>query len=462
MDLLYKIMLVVLCGVLLLGPLIAIHEFGHFWVARRFGVKVLKFAIGFGPVLLSRTAADGVQYQLRAIPLGGFVQMADEREGEVAEQDLPHAFNRQSPWVKMAVVAAGPFINLALAFVIYWGLFVLPQEHSAPKIGHVALYSPAFAANVQVGDRIVAVDGMAVNNTRQLNRRLINRLGDTGMLRLQLMRGQQSLSANIALNSYLDKSTKNPLANLGLSLYVPPMGGAVGAIQANSAAALQGLKVGDVITHINGVAITHWLDIAPLLAGHAEKNIKVQLQRQNAAGGKAATITLTIMPQLQVDHMGNRSAVLGVSPVMPTKVEVPAAYKQLVQYNLAGAAKEAGIELYSMSKMTLKSFYKLITLQLSAKNISGPITIAKVAHETAYYGFIAFMGLMAIMSVTLGVMNLLPIPVLDGGHLLAYFVEALRGKPMSDAAQAVGMRLGLVLLGGLMAIALFNDVAGLF
>lgn len=449
-----NIVFIILAAIVLLGPLIAIHEFGHFWVARRMGVKVLVYSIGFGPALFKWHGKDGVCYQLAAIPLGGYVRMADEREGDVAPEDLPYAFNRQSAWSRMAIVAAGPLINLLFAVVLFWLLFLPASEQLNTRIGQIQPNSPAAQAGLQVGDQITAVDGDPTLTWEALNYALVERMGETGTIQIMAERGQQLQQFNLPIQHFMRNSDQNPLEQLGFLPYQPEIKPVIGTLTANEAAANQGLKAGDRIVQINQQPVQQWLQVTQIVRSHPQQPLVFEVVRD----GKP--VQLSVVPRAKKDALGVEYGFLGAG----AKVEnykIPTEYTQTVQYSPLTALGMAINKTGQLSVMTVKAMGKMLSGLIGLDNLSGPITIAKVAGQSAEMGWQAFLSFMALMSVSLGVLNLLPIPVLDGGHIVYYFIEALRGKPVSEQIQMIGLRIGIVLLGALMILALFNDFARL-
>lgn len=451
-----SILQIILAAIIVLGPLIAIHEFGHFWVARRLGVKVLTFSIGFGPALAKWRGKDGVDYQIAAIPLGGYVRMADEREGEVPPQDIPKAFNRQPVWARMAIVAAGPLINLAFAVLLFWVLFLQSAETLKTVVGSVKANTPAMAAGLQVGDEIVAVDGKAVSDWEGLSYALVDRAGETGTVLLSVKSANSTLEKPIRLEikNYL-KGSQDPLSSLGFMPYQPLLKPIIGEIVANGAAATQGLKSGDKIITANGITINTWQDFVEVVRTHPEKTFKAQVERQQQL------IELTLTPRLERDQFGNKEGKLGIG-LQQQEINIPAQYVQQRQYDVFTALVKACQKTYSLIEMTLSSLGKMLMGLIGLDNLSGPITIAKVAGHSAEMGWQPMLGFMALLSVSLGVLNLLPIPVLDGGHLVYYAIEAATGKPLSEQVQQMGLKIGIAMMGSLMLLAIFNDLSRLF
>ena len=443
---------IVVAAILLLGPLIAIHEFGHYFVARKLGVKVLVYSIGFGPTILKWTSKkSGIQYQLSALPLGGYVKMLDEREENVAEADLPYAFNRQHPWKRIAIVAAGPLINLIFAILLFWILFLPAQEQLNTRVGKVLADTPAAAAQMQVGDKITAIDGTPVTTWEKLNFALVDRVGETGKIQVQAERAGEIKTFSLPIQNFLNDQSQSPLDVLGFTPYRPQIPAIVSKLSEDGAAIRQGMQVGDQIIAIDGVKMNDWYDVVQVVQASPEKLLKVDVLRNNQV------VQLQVMPQGKRDNMGNVSGVLGVQSD-PGKIVIPEDYKQTIQYSPSEALFMAVDKTGQLSSMILNSIVKMVRGLIGLDNLSGPITIAKVAGQSAEMGWQTFISFMALMSVSLGILNLLPIPMLDGGHLVYYFIELIRGKPVSEQIQLVGLKIGMVLLGSMMLLALFNDI----
>ncbi|MCA4798462.1 RIP metalloprotease RseP [Acinetobacter towneri] len=443
---------IVVTAILLLGPLIAIHEFGHYFVARKLGVKVLVYSIGFGPTILKWTSKkSGIQYQLSALPLGGYVKMLDEREENVAEADLPYAFNRQHPWKRIAIVAAGPLINLIFAILLFWVLFLPAQEQLNTRVGKVLADTPAATAQMQAGDKITAIDGTPVTTWEKLNFALVDRVGETGKIQVQAERAGEIKTFSLPIQNFLNDQSQSPLDILGFTPYRLQIPAIVSKLSEDGAAIRQGMQVGDQIIAIDGVKMNDWYDVVQVVQASPEKLLKVDVLRNNQVQ------QLEVMPQGKRDNMGNVSGVLGVQSD-PGKIVIPEDFKQTIQYSPSEALFMAVDKTGQLSSMILNSIVKMVRGLIGLDNLSGPITIAKVAGQSAEMGWQTFISFMALMSVSLGILNLLPIPMLDGGHLVYYFIELIRGKPVSEQIQLVGLKIGMVLLGSMMLLALFNDI----
>ena len=446
-----NVLFIIVAAILLLGPLIAIHEFGHYWVARKLGVKVLVYSIGFGPTILKWTSKkSGIQYQLSALPLGGYVKMLDEREGNVSAEDLPHAFNRQSPWKRIAIVAAGPLVNLIFAVFLFWILYLPAQEQLNTRVGKVIDNTPAASVQMKAGDKIVAVDGAETPNWEKLNYALVDRVGETGYIHLETERNGQIQNVQLPIQNFLKDQSQSPLDVLGFTPYRPVIPAVVYKLSDDGAAVRQGMKEGDKIISIDNQSMNDWFDVVDIVQKSPEKLLAISVLRE----GKI--VNLQVMPQGKRDNMGNTTGMLGVQ-AQTSQINIPAEYKQTIQYNPAEAFVVAVEKTAQLSSMILNSIVKMVRGLIGLDNLSGPITIAKVAGQSAEMGWKTFISFMALMSVSLGILNLLPIPMLDGGHLVYYFIELIRGKPVSEQIQLVGLKIGMLLLGSMMFLAIFND-----
>lgn len=431
--------------------LVAVHEFGHFYVARRCGVKVLRFSIGFGRVLLRRTDRQGTEYVLAAIPLGGYVKMLDEREGTVPEHELHRAFNRKNVWQRIAVVAAGPLANFILAVVLFTALALPGAREAIPIVGDVEPNSLAEQAGLEPGQEILAVDGVATPTWQSLHQQLLRRLGETGTISFMVRYPDSELRylSEARLEQWLrGVDEPEPLAGLGLRLETPQNQAIVGQVVPGSPAEQAGIQTGDRIIAADGQEQLTWSGWVEYVRARPGQLIDLQVERGEEI------LQLSVTPQA-VEANGERIGQVGVGlQPQPWPEDMIREY----HYGPVEAFVSGVGRTWETSGFVLLSVKKLLVGEISTKNLSGPITIAKVAGATAESGWKSFIGFMALLSVFLAVFNLLPIPVLDGGHLLYYFIEVIKGSPVSEQIQQAGYKLGLFLVLGLMILALYNDV----
>ena len=446
MSVLYSILALMVT----LGILVTVHEFGHYWVARRCGVKVLKFSVGFGKVLWSRTGKSGTEFAVAAIPLGGYVKMLDEREAPVEDGLLDQAFNRKSVWQRMAVVLAGPAANILFAIFAYWLMFVTGITQVKPIIGDVAQGSIAAQAQLPSGPEITMVDGRPVSSWQDVSYQLLTRIGDTGEIKIGLDNGQ---FYQLEVSRWLsDAEEPNVLTELGIEPYRPKISPVIKELQPGLAAEQAGLKPGDTVIQIDGKAIDHWHEFVEVVKNSAGKALNLQVTRNDQS------VALTLIPASRTLDSGETVGFVGAMVHAP---ELPEGFIRTVTYNPLTAIYMGAEKTWDMSVVTLQSIGKMLQGLLSVKNLSGPITIAKVANASAQAGFEAFISFLAYISVMLAVVNLLPIPVLDGGHFLYYLIEAVKGSPVSEKIQIMGMKLGMSLLLMIMVVAIFNDISRL-
>ncbi len=438
-----------------LGLLITFHEFGHFWVARKCGVKVLRFSIGFGKPIFQWKDKQGTEFVVAMIPLGGYVRMLDEREGDVDPKELEQAFNRKPVLQRIAVVAAGPIANFLLAIVLYALVFGLGTTSVKPVIGEITPESIADRAGLQTEQVITHVDGKEVLNWTQVQLALVRRIGESGVIEVTAERGEGWSTEHTLKIDRWQEGVKDPdpFGSLGIHpmrLPVPPV---VNEVVADSAASKAGLKQGDEIQSIKGESIQDWRELVSLIQANPAVPLEVVLRRD----GQSLRLTLT--PGSKTNEDGK---VIGFMGVSPKPVSWPEEYLETVDYGVFGSLLKGAEKTWDMSVLTLESIWKMIVGLISVQNISGPITIAKVAGDSVNYGLVPFLSFLAYVSVSLGVLNLLPIPVLDGGHLVYYLIELARGKPLSQNVQELGLRLGVALVGSLMIFAVFNDISRWF
>ncbi len=451
MDMLYTI------GVTLatLAVLVAVHEFGHFWVARRCGVKVLRFSIGFGPALVRWRDRQETEYSIAAIPLGGYVKMLDEREGEVPVAELDRAFNRKPVLQRIAVVSAGPLANFLLAILVYWGLFMAGESGYAPVIGEIEAGSVADVAGLEAGQEIVSVDGVKTPTWQALSFRLLDRIGDTGTIAFAVKYpdSQVVYSSQAHIDRWLAGEEQPDLfGGLGITMYTPQVPPVVGQVVEGGAAELSGLRPGDQVISADGVPMPLWMDWVEYVRARPQQAIDLEYRR----GMELLRVVIT--PERVVDDNGEAFGRVGLG------VELPDMPQELLRKFDRGPLDALGASLSRTGELTiftLKSIKKMLMGLISPKNLSGPITIAKVASASAKSGLEAYVSFLALLSVSLGVLNLLPIPVLDGGHLLFYFTELLAGRPVPEKIQALGYQVGLFLVLGIMFLALYNDFSRL-
>ncbi|HAD10255.1 MAG TPA: zinc metallopeptidase RseP [Porticoccaceae bacterium] len=440
---------------IVLGVLVTFHEFGHFWVARRCGIRVLRFSIGFGPGLLRWRDRQGTEFVIAALPLGGYVKMVDEREGEVAEADLPHAFNRKPVAQRMATVAAGPLANFLLAVVAYWIVFMLGVQGIAPIVDGVKPGSVADLAGLEPGQEIIAVDGKAVATWQDLGESLVNRIGEDGTIRFTVRYPDSNLEydSEAPLGGWdVDAKEPDPIGGIGITLFRPRVLPIADQITPGSAAEQAGMKSGDRVLAVDGTEIEHWSQWVDYVRARPGQNMSVLIERDDQ------TLALAMTPKPVASESNETIGQVGMSVQVP---EWPEDLYRHSQYGPATAFTKAWSQTGQTTLMILGSVKKMIFGDISLDHLSGPITIAKVAGASASYGLVAFLQFMALLSVSLGVLNLLPIPVLDGGHLAYYFAELIKGSPVSMKTQELGYRLGLFLIVGLMVLALYNDIARL-
>ncbi|WP_210397015.1 sigma E protease regulator RseP [Motiliproteus sediminis] len=451
MDLLQTIV----AAIVTLGILVTIHEYGHFWVARRCGVRVLRFSIGFGKGLFRWYDRQGTEYVIASIPLGGYVKMLDEREGDVPADQLEQAFNRKPLPQRVAIVAAGPIVNLVFAVFAYWLMFMSGIHTVAPVIGTVQAPSPAADARLNPGEEIVTVDGYATRTWEEVSLRLAARIGDTGelLLRTRPLDGGLAEEHRLPLQRWQIDEEKGPLLSLGVTPYRPEIPAVIGRLVEDGAAAQAGLQVGDRVLAVDGEPLSSWMDLVARVQASPAESLLLEIER-----GSAGVIELAVTPARQRDESGAEYGYIGAG-VEP--VSWPDSMRRSIQYGPLDALVAATAKSYQMITLTLESIGKMIQGLISVKNLSGPITIAKVAGASAESGLETFLNFLAYLSISLGVLNLLPIPMLDGGHLLYYLVEAVRGRPVSERTQVMGLKLGMALLLTLMMLALYNDLARL-
>ncbi len=439
----------VLALIVTLGILVTIHEFGHFWVARRCGVRVLRFSVGFGKPLYSWYDRRGTEFAVAAIPLGGYVKMLDEREAPVPEDQRHESFNSKPPGQRIAIAAAGPAANFLFAIAAYWLLSVVGFTAVAPVAGQVTPESIADRMGLESGMEIVAIDDHRITSWRDVNMRLLERAGETGQVSFRVIDGQSERMLSGSLGGWrLPNDNPNPLREFGFEPLRPPVPAVLGEVVGGSRAEQAGLQVGDRIVSANGEPVADWFDLVTHIQQAPETPIELELERQGRSQ------YLTVVPASRdVDGVVQGYVGAGVQAIT-----WPEEMMRDVRFGPLAAIPNAISETWSDTRLTLVAIQKMITGLLSPTNLSGPITIARVAEASVSSGFEDFIRFLAYLSVSLGILNLLPIPVLDGGHIVYYTIEAIRRKPLSEQVQAFGLRIGMALVLTLMVFALYNDL----
>ncbi len=451
----------VLALIVTLGILVTIHEFGHFWVARRCGVKVLRFSIGLGKAVKSWIGRDGVEYVIAPIPLGGYVKMlgqediavADTKEIPTSQQHLCFAY--KPLWQRMAIVAAGPIANFLLAIFNYWLINISNGINGiAPVINGISENSSADRAGLQVGDEIIAVDSEETIIWQQVSLQMLNRLGETGELVVTVNPYDSSTSRDITIpiQAWLRSDVEpDPVTDLGIvRLEIPAR---IAEVVTGGRAERDGLRAGDEIISVNGESILGWSHWVAVIRSNPELALDVIVKRGESEAG------LEIRPELVRLSNGTAIGRIGASVQETALSEIlDSEMQRHISFNAFTAIQPALQETWNNSVFVLDSIKKMVIGLISVRNINGPITIAQVAGETASYGLEVYLGFLALLSICLGVFNLLPIPVLDGGHLFYYTVEAIMGRPVPERVQTWGLQLGLSLIFGIMILAIYNDV----
>ena len=437
---------------LVLGVLVFAHELGHFLVARLLGVKVLRFSLGFGRALWSKPfGRDRTELAIGVFPLGGYVKMLDEREGEVMPDELPRAFNRQRVGSRMAIVAAGPIANLLLAVLLNWGVFWYGTEEIRPLLGTPVVASAAERAGIENGERVVRIAGEVVQTWQEMRWVLLNHAVDQDTVEIEVANQRNEISVR-----HLDVSSArangwegDALEKLGLTLFRPRIPPVIGSITEQSVAETAGLQVGDEIVRIDDAAISSWQEVVRVIGDSPDRMLRFEVRREGE------TFVVRMAPR-RVEEDGRVLGRIGIGVK-------PAGFSRddlmiRVRYAPVSALGKALIETWEKSIFSLRMIGKMIVGEISWHNISGPLTIADYAGQSAKLGVDYYLKFMALVSISLAVLNLLPVPILDGGHLLYYVLEVIRRRPLSERAMEFGQQIGLALLLMLMAFAFYNDV----
>lgn len=431
--------------------LIAVHEFGHFWVAKRLGVKVLRYSIGFGKPLWKRSyGPDSTEYIIAVLPIGGYVKMLDEREGEVAVEERHRAFNRQSLAKRFAIVFAGPAFNFLFAIFVYWLMFGVGVTGIKSVVGDVVPDSPAAQAGIKAQQEIIAVEGQETPLMALAMEALLPALLDRTRVTLQI-RDIDGLERDILLDlSRLDADLepREAFKAMGIVRWLPEISSVIANVSPDSPAAKAGFKPGDKIVRIDGVDIGHWEELAKYISARPEQQLNFVVLRGDEQ------IRISVRPAKHDD----KGKVVGRIGISPKYESIPEGMLATHSYSFFRAIGKSFVQTWDKTLFILKSLVKLVTGEISIKNLSGPIGIAVYAGYSASAGLGWFLDFLGKVSISLGILNLLPIPILDGGHLLYYVIEFFKGSPVSENMEALGLRIGIILLVMLMSIALYNDI----
>ena len=459
MTMIVQTFISVLALIVTLGILVTIHEFGHYWVARRCGVKVLRFSVGFGRAIKTWKGKDGVEFVIAPIPLGGYVKMLGQEDTTVALPDDVSNFERhlsfssKSPLQKALIAVAGPAANFLLAIFVFWVLNLSYGESGiAPVISGLEDESPALLVGLKEGDEILAVDGKKTLTWQQVNLHMLSRLGETGDLRLTIRTiSNTTADVNLPIQAWMaDELEPNPISSLGiLQFSVPPViGGVIDAGPADKG----GLRAGDTVVSVNGREVGNWSSWVKEIRANPELELEVIVQRNDNQ------ISLSLVPEVNYEDGAPAFGTIGAFAQQASLSElVPTEMQRNIAFGPISAIMPALQETWDKSLFVLGAIKKMVIGLISVKNINGPITIAQVAGETATYGLEIYLGFLALLSISLGVMNLLPIPVLDGGQILFCFIEAVIRRPVPEKIQAWGLQLGLFIISSIMVLAIYND-----
>ena len=444
-----------------IGVLVSVHEFGHYWVARRLGFKVLRFSIGFGKPLWQRTGRDPdrVEYVLGAIPLGGYVRLLDERDGPLPPGDAHRAFNRRPPLARIAVLLAGPGANFVFAILAYWILFLQGMPGLKPVIGEVAPESHAARADLRPDDEVIRVGEQPTGTRQSAVLGILERVVEGGRVPLEVRGADGRIrSLEIVVPESERRALTEPgtlLRGLGMSFWYPPQPVVVAELTAGEPAARSGLALGDRVVAVDGIAVDEYPRFVALIRERAEQPTRLTALRDGQR------LDFDLVPKAVVED-GRRVGKIGLGAALGQAGGFPDSMLAVERYGPIGAIAPAVRETWQKSALTVRFLWRMVTGHVSTKNISGPINIAQYAGLTAAEGFIYYLGFLALVSISLGVLNLLPVPVLDGGQILFQLVEMVKGAPLSAQSQVIGQKLGIAMLVALMGFAFYNDITRLF
>lgn len=437
-----------------LGVLITVHEFGHFWVARRCGVYVQRFSVGFGRTLWRRTDKHGTEYVLAVIPLGGYVKMLDERNETVPDEMRHQSFNSKTVWQRAAIISAGPIANFIFAVFAYWLVFIIGVPAVRPVVGEVTPQSIAAQSNISPGMELKSIDGIETPDWDSVRLSLIGEIGNNQTtLGVSQFGASEVVEKKLDLTQWrFDPEKQDPVVALGIIPRGPQIESVLAEVQTDSAAQKAGLQAGDRIVKVDGQVLANWRTFAMQVRDNPGKPIALEVER----AGSSVDITLT--PDSKSVGKGKEQ---GFAGVVPKVIPLPDEYKTIRQYGPFVAFYEAGDKTWQLMKLTVNMLGKLITGDVKLNNLSGPISIAQGAGMSAEYGLVYYLMFLALISVNLGIVNLFPLPVLDGGHLVFLAIEKLKGGPVSERVQNFSYRIGAIVLVMVMGLALFNDFSRL-
>ncbi len=438
-----------------LGILVAVHEFGHFWVARRCGVKVERFSIGFGKAMWRKVAKDGTEYTIAMIPLGGYVKMLDSRVDDVPQEMHQYAFDKKPLWKRTAVVAAGPAFNFLFAIFAYWLVFLIGVPAVKPVVGQVQPHSIAAQAGLESGMELKAVSGVKTADWESVNMRLVSHIGEQtftmSVAPIDSIGVEQQLTFDIS-DWRFDPDSQSAMSALGFTPYTPAISTTLAAISEGGAGEDAGLLAGDKIVAIDGQAISQWQQLVELVRNSPNSPLDIEVLRNGAV------VEVILTPQSRELKDGSQ---IGFAGIAPEVAEWPENYRFDLQFGVFESIGKAIDKTSQVIGLTITMLKKLVVGDVGLNNLSGPISIAKGAGTTADYGLVYFLGFLALISVNLGIINLVPLPMLDGGHLLFFAIEAIIRRPVPEKIQEMGYRFGGAILFALMAVAIFNDFARL-
>ncbi|QXO17989.1 sigma E protease regulator RseP [Vibrio ostreae] len=434
-----------------LGILVAVHEYGHFWVARKCGVRVEKFSIGFGKSIWKRIGKDGTEYSIAMIPLGGYVKMLDGRVDDVAPEQQQFAFDKKPLWQRSAIVSAGPVFNFIFAVFAYWLVFMIGIPAVKPVVGTVTPYSIAADAGLQSGMEIKSVSGVETPDWESVNMGLISHIGDQRMTMTVSSPdgvGVDEIKTFDLSGWNFDPETESAMGALGFNPFTPAISPELTSVSAGGAGERAGLQVGDVLTRIDGQPITDWQQVVEAIQAHPEQPLTLDLERDQQS------LSVELNPQARELSQGK---VIGFAGIAPKIADWPENYRFELQFGVFESIGKAVDKTGQIIDLTISMLKKLLVGDVGLNNLSGPISIAKGAGTTADYGLVYFLGFLALISVNLGIINLVPLPMLDGGHLLFFAIEAVIRRPVPERVQEMGYRIGGMIIFSLMAVAIFND-----